>query len=218
MTKFWVFDPVKQDAHGPYEIAELKAVPGISIETVVAPEGADDRSAWRPVKAHEALRGLFAKAPPLPLPKTTSGRTSPLANAPRAIPIRETDAKKMRFWIGIGGAALAAVLLLLPYIPTSSESAARRAAEEIVMKMEPSSKQIVESQVLKDVGQGIYMMCVMIDSQAPPAGTIRSTYVVTLKVEASGEIKQAMSPSKVSDSRTGGLQFSCAALKDSGKF
>lgn len=64
--RFWVFDPKRRDALGPYDAEQLAALPNFGPETVVAPDGAKKSAEWKPAKAVDALRPMFSKPPPFP--------------------------------------------------------------------------------------------------------------------------------------------------------
>jgi len=82
--KFWVYDKARRDATGPFETADLKKVPGFGPDTIVAPDGAANAQAWKPVSAYPELKVLFGSAPPPPpLPTTEpSAATSNLVSCP----------------------------------------------------------------------------------------------------------------------------------------
>ncbi len=114
--RYWVLNPDGRDARGPFEIADLKKLPGFSAESMVAPETATDASAWKAAKLHDQLRSLFVRPsvpPPLPIkppppkvlpvaaPSSRLGwlRESRIALAVLGVPALLTFAV-MRGWIG----------------------------------------------------------------------------------------------------------------------
>lgn len=67
--RYWVLAPDGRGAAGPYEIAQLKQLPGFEPTSVIAPENATSADAWKPAHSFDDLRSLFIKPPTLPPPR-----------------------------------------------------------------------------------------------------------------------------------------------------
>jgi hypothetical protein len=70
-VRYWVLALDGRSAAGPYEIAQLKQLPGFKPASVIAPENATSANAWQPAHSFDDLRSLFIKPPTLPPPRSS---------------------------------------------------------------------------------------------------------------------------------------------------
>lgn len=86
--RYWVFDPAKNDAQGPYEPDALRTLPGLGPETLIALVGATSPGAWKPAHTHEELGELFRGPQPLP-PNAKSPPLAPAVGSTASAPTSE---------------------------------------------------------------------------------------------------------------------------------
>jgi len=75
--KFWLLDPMKRVAAGPFDAAELRRAPEFGPESLVAPDGATDNHAWKPAREYPQLRAAPGGPPPLPVSQPHGAPSGP---------------------------------------------------------------------------------------------------------------------------------------------
>jgi|GEM_PF-2789533 len=91
--RFWVYEAASRAARGPYEVAQLKELPGFGPDTIVAPENAQAADAWRPASVFTSIQPIFQKHPSASVAtKAMPAASGPQPHAAAPVPAAKVQA------------------------------------------------------------------------------------------------------------------------------